>query len=105
MGTSTAKLVLETMFNRGELAISDRINSARRYDLFERVVPDEVSGEAPWAVEEAHREMMKIAVKAYGIGTVADCADYYRIKRTDAKKAIDTLVERGEVERVRVEGS
>ena len=103
-GTSTAKLVLETMFNRGELAISNRINSARRYDLFERVVPNEISGEAPWTVDEAQREMMKIAVKAYGIGTVADFADYYRIKRTDAKKAIDVLIERGEVERARVEG-
>ena len=102
--TSTAKLVLETMFNRGELAISDRINAARRYDLFERVVPDAIADEAPWNAEVAHREMMKIAVKALGIGTVADSADYYRIKRTDAKRAIDHLVERGEIERARVEG-
>ncbi len=102
--TSTAKLVLETMFNRGELAISDRINSARRYDLVERVVPGAIADEMPWTAEEAHREMMKIAVGAVGVGTVADCADYYRIKRTDAKKAIDDLVERGEVELARVEG-
>ena len=103
-GTSTAKLVLETMLNRGELAVADRINSARRYDLFERVVPDAIADEAVWTAEEAHCEMMQIAVKALGIGTVADCADYYRIKRTDAKNAIDALVERGEVERARVEG-
>ncbi len=102
--TSTAKLVLETMFNRGELAISDRINSARRYDLFERVVPDAIADEGVWTAEKAHCEMMQIAVKALGIGTMADCADYYRIKRTDAKNAIDALVERGEVERVHVEG-
>ena len=102
--TSTAKLVLETMFSRGELAISDRINSARRYDLFERVVPGEVADETPLTAEEAHREMMRFAVKALGIGTVADCADYYRIKRTDAKNAIDALVQVGEVECVRIEG-
>ena len=102
-GTSTAKLVLETMVNRGELAISDRINSARRYDLFERVVPDAIADEAPRTVDEAQREMMKIAVKALGIGTVADCADYYRIKRIDAKRAIDHLVEQGEIQRARVE--
>lgn len=103
--TSTAKLVLETMFNRGELAISDRINSARRYDLFERVVPDAIADESPWAEVDAHRAMMKLAIESLGIGTVADCADYYRIKRTDAKHAIDDLVERGEVERARVEGT
>ena len=102
--TTTAKLVLETMLSRGELAVSDRINSSRRYDLFERVVPDAIADRAPWTSEEAHRDMMKLAVGSLGIGTVADCADYYRIKRTDAKGAIDALVERGEVERARVEG-
>ena len=68
------------------------------------MVPDAIADEAVWTAEEAHCEMMKIVIKALGIGTVADCADYYRIKRTDAKNAIDALVERGEVERARVEG-
>lgn len=103
-GTTTAKLVLETMLSRGKLAVSDRVNSARRYDLFERVVPDATADESPSTSEEAHRDMMKLAVVSLGIGTVADCADYYRIKRTDAKNAIEVLVERGEVERARVEG-
>ncbi len=103
-GITTAKLVLETMLSRGELAVSDRINSARRYDLFERVVPDATADESPLTPEEAHRDMMKLAVGSLGIGTVADCADYYRIKRTDATTAIDALVESGEVERSRVEG-
>ena len=103
-GTTAAKLVLETMLSRGKLAVSDRVNSARRYDLFERVVPDAMADESPLTSEEAHCDMMKLAVGSLGIGTVADCADYYRIKRTDAKVAIDALVERGEVERARVEG-
>ena len=103
-GTSTAKLVLETMLYRGELAVSDRINSARRYDLFDRVVPDDVADERSLSKDEAHREMMKLAVGSLGIGTVADCADYYRIKRTDAARAIDALAKRGEVERVLVDG-
>ena len=102
-GTSTAKLVLETMLYRGELAVSDRINSARRYDIFDRVVPDDFTSGDSLSKDEAHREMMRLAVASLGIGTVADCADYYRIKRTDAAKAINALVGRGEVERVTIE--
>ena len=103
-GTSTAKLVLETMLYWGELAVSDRINSARRYDLFDRVVTDGLTSGESLSRDEAHREMMRLAVASLGIGTVADCADYYRIKRTDAAKAIKALVDRGEVERVIVDG-
>ena len=103
-GISTAKLVLETLTYQGVLAVSDRINSARRYDLFERVVPDQTTSDHSLPRPEAHREMMKVAIKSLGIGTIADCADYYRIKRNDATKAISHLVEIGEIERVKVEG-
>lgn len=103
-GTSTAKLVLETLTHQGVLAVSDRIKSARRYDLFERSVPVEIASKMPLAGSEARREMMKLALGSLGIGTIADCADYYRIKRNDATKAIRHLVEIGEIERVKVEG-
>ena len=47
---------------------------------------------------------MKHAIDSLGIGTVADCADYYRINRNDAAKAVTHLVEIGEIEEVKVEG-
>ena len=103
-GTTTAKLVLETMLFQGKLAVSDRINSARRYDLFERVVPDDLVATQPLSSRDAHRLMMTLAIRSLGIGTVADCADYYRIKRTDAANALNELVEQGDVERVKVDG-
>ena len=103
-GTTTAKLVLETMLFQGRLAVSDRINSARRYDIFERVVPSDLMDRPSLPRIEAHRRMMKLAIVALGLGTVADCADYYRIRRADGAKAMEHLVERGEVERVHVEG-
>ena len=102
--TSTAKLVLETSLHQGVLAVSDRIRSARRYDLFERVVPAEILAARSLSKIEAHREMMRLAIGSLGIGTIGDCADYYRIKRTDASAAIGHLIDAGEVERVRVDG-
>lgn len=103
-GISTAKLVLETLTHQGELAVSDRINTARRYDLFERVVPTRIALKLPLSRLYAHRAMMKLAIESLGIGTIADCADYYRIKRTDAAKAIRDLVDVGGIERVKVDG-
>ena len=103
-GTSTAKLVLETLTFQGELAVSDRVNTARRYDLFDHAVPAETASKSPFLKAEAHREMMKLALGSIGIGTIADCADYYRIKRNDAAKAIRHLVEMGEIEEVKVDG-
>ena len=102
--TSTAKLVLETLTYHGVLAVSNRINSARRYDLFDRAVPAETASKTPFSRVEAHRKMMKLAITSLGIGTIADCADHYRVKRTDAGNAIKHLVDVGEIERVRVEG-
>ena len=102
--TSTAKLVLETMLHQGVLAVSDRINSARRYDLSERVLPPEVALIRPVPKIDANRMMMRFSIESLGIGTVNDCADYYRINRTEAAKAINSLVENGEIERVKVDG-
>ena len=104
-GSTTAKLVLETMLHQGKFAVSDRLRSARRYDLYERVVPEHLQTAQPQSEIEAHRTMMRLAIGSLGIGTVADCADYYRIKRNDAAKAMKYLVETGEVEPVEVEGA
>ncbi len=103
-GTTSAKIILETMLHRGELAVSDRVNHARRYDLINRVVPSDVLASDPLNREESHLLMMKLAISSLGIGTIADCADYYRIKRTEAANAIQTLSERGEIERVKIDG-
>ncbi len=101
---SGAKIVLETLLSQGKLAVADRVKSARRYDLIDRVVPDEIAAEPALTDIEAHRKMMRFAIRALGIGTAADCADYYRIKRVDATRAIEHLVSTGEVERVKVDG-
>ena len=102
-GTSTTKLVLETLMFQGKFAVSDRINNARRYDLIERVIPQSHLN-TDISRDEARRQMMKLAISSMGIATDYDLADYYRIRRAEAQAPIKSLIEQGEIERVKVEG-
>ena len=102
-GTSTTKLILETLMFQGTLTTADRKNSARRYDFIERVAPESILNiDIPR--DEAHRQMMKLAISSLGVATDQDLADYYRIRRAEAQAAIKSLLEQGEIQRVEVEG-
>jgi uncharacterized protein YcaQ len=50
------------------------------------------------------RELLRIAARAHGIGTVADFADYFRIKTREAQRHVAELAEAGDLREVRVEG-
>ncbi|MBT3996548.1 MAG: winged helix-turn-helix domain-containing protein [Chloroflexi bacterium] len=103
-GYTIGKVAAEWHFAVGALSIGDRRNFARYYDLTERVVPAEhLNGVTP-TTEEAHREMMLMAVTAHGIGTAEDFADYYHLKNGDAKKRLAELVETGMIQQLGVEG-
>jgi uncharacterized protein len=103
-GYTAGKIAAEHHFTIGNLSIGDRKNFARYYDLTERVIPAEhLNGETP-SVEESHREMMKLAVKAHGIGTAEDFADYYHLKNAQAKARLGELAEAGQIQIVSVEG-
>lgn len=103
-GYTTGKIAAEWHFKKGALSIADRKNFARYYDLTERVIPAEhLNGYSP-TTKEAHREMVKLAVTAHGVGMVEDFADYYHLKNAQARVAINQLVTAGEVLRVEVEG-
>ncbi|MDP6666516.1 MAG: crosslink repair DNA glycosylase YcaQ family protein [Dehalococcoidia bacterium] len=103
-GYTTGKIAMEWHFATGALSVADRKNFTRYYDLTERVIAGEyLSGTTP-SITESHREMMRIALGAHGIGTAADLADYYRIKNADAAARLAELVEEGTAQRVNVEG-
>src|SRR5690606_4264306 len=103
-GYGKGKIALEWHFRTGSLAIRERRNFARVYDLPERVF-DAAVLEAPAVPRDvAEREMLRMAARAHGVGTARDLADYYRIKVPEAKKQLVELVDAGELERVRVEG-
>jgi uncharacterized protein len=94
---------LEVMFRLGEVVSAGRTNFERTYALPEQVLPPEVIAREV-SEEEAKYQLMKRAAVAHGIGTLSDLADYYRIKQTQAKDALQRLVDEGEVREVAVGG-
>jgi uncharacterized protein YcaQ len=90
---------------RGEVSVTDRrgSNNARVCDITERVIP---GAHLERIVDrgEALRELLRIASRAHGIGTVSDFADYYRMKIREAQRHVAELVEAGDLREVRVEG-
>lgn len=103
MGT-IPRVVLEAQFARGVLAIADRRPGfVRAYDLAERVIPAEQFGRTI-PVEDANREFIRQAARAYGIAIADDLADYFRMPMRDARPRIAELVAAHELESVQVEG-
>lgn len=102
-GWSHAKLALEYQFAHGRLAVKERRNFARVYDLAERVFPHLVAGPALPA-EDAQRQMVRNGLRAMGVATAKDVADYYHLKVAEVRARLPELVSTGEAEVVRVEG-
>lgn len=98
------KVALEYHFWTGDLTSVERRGFSRVYDLPERAIPGEYLDADPVSREEAHREFLRIAARAYGTGTGSDLADYYRIRMPEARPRLAELVEAGELTEVEVEG-
>jgi uncharacterized protein len=98
------KMALEYLFWAGRAASARRINFERHYDLPERVLPPAVLAVPTPSVEEAQRELVRIAARAYGVATEPDLGDYFRLPRADSKARVAELVDAGELVRVEVEG-
>lgn len=103
-GWAKGKTALEVLFRSGELAVADRPNFTRRYDVAERVIPAEVLDRPTPAPEEAWRRLLRMAVRGHGIGTAADLCDYYRLKLRQATPVIDDLVRDGSLIEARING-
>jgi uncharacterized protein YcaQ len=104
-GWSQARCVVEALFMRGQVSVTDRrgSNNARICDLTERVIPREHLARV---IDrgEAMRELLRIAARAHGIGTVSDFADYFRMKIREAQRHVSELVDAGDLREVSVEG-
>lgn len=103
-GYGRGKLALEYLFAIGKLGAYRTAHFERLYDLPERILPPEVLAAPTPTREEAHRELLLKSARAHGIGTVADLADYYRLKKTPTRRLLDALVSEGALEAVRVRG-
>ena len=101
-----AKMVLEALWNAGEIVIAGRVSGFHRsYDLAERVIPREVL-DAPAPDETTRdRELAVRAVRARGALTDAGIAEHWRLRGGAARVRphADALVAERVFERVRVE--
>ena len=68
------------------------------------VLPAEVLNAKTPTEREARSELLLLATKSLGIATASDLLDYHRQRPGVAKPVLAELVQRGELEQVRVEG-
>lgn len=103
-GLAKGKRALEWLYVTGRLAIHERTPQfVTRYDLPERVIPSEVIAEPTPTRAEAIDELLLTAAAAYGVATVPDLADYFRLPIKEARARVSLLVREGLLESVEVD--
>ena len=85
---SAVKIAVEWLLDIGDVVCVQRRGWRRVYDLPERAVPAELLGPEP-DDEECLTRLVGFAGQALGVGTVADIADYHRLKQVDVKRVLD----------------
>lgn len=102
---SPAKVALEILFDAGELTPARRSGQFERvYDLTERVLPPTVRAQGPVSKDDSLVELVRIASRAHGIGTIRCFADYFRLDQRDARRAVEQLESAGDLLPVSVTG-
>ncbi|MCG2802099.1 MAG: winged helix DNA-binding domain-containing protein [Cellulomonas sp.] len=102
---TVAKRALEYLFFTGAVTSAGRTASfERRYDLVERVLPPAVLAAPEPTDADALRELLAIAARAHGVGSLRCLADYFRMGSARARPAAAELVEDGVLEQVEVAG-
>lgn len=94
-----AKIALEYLYDIGELAIANRINFQRIYDVPERVLPAWVDREEPPA-EQAMKRLLEVSMRALGICTRAQVGNYLHLKPTEANPIVEALIADGRFVRI-----
>ena len=99
-GWSEVKLLLERLYDCGELVSAGRTKFSRLYAL-----PEQVALPKPTLSKEAQKlALITKSVAAVGVGTAEDIADYFRFRTTETKPLLKQLVEAGEAVEVEVGG-
>jgi uncharacterized protein YcaQ len=101
---SDVKRAFEWLFWSGQITSARRRGFVRLYDLPERVLPPAVIATPTPSVEDAQRELVRIAARACGVAAERDLRDYFRLPAADASARVAELVEAGELRPVAVEG-
>jgi uncharacterized protein YcaQ len=99
------KVALEHLFWSGQISARRRPSDfARIYDLTERVIPAHVLARPVPTESEARKELLVLAARHHGVGTMDDLTDYHRQKNAPCKPLLAELVEEGRLLPARVEG-
>ncbi|EYT53497.1 hypothetical protein H490_0110375 [Leucobacter sp. UCD-THU] len=99
---SDTKRAVEMLFAWGEVVSHGREGFQRRYALAEQVLPAQAL--EPVEREQAQRALVERAARSLGVATLADLADYHRLKAADARSAVRALEDDGVLLPVRVTG-
>lgn len=102
-GWSDVKLGLEYLFRWGEIFTAGRTRFERRYGLAEHVLPPGAL-DVEMTREDGIRHLVRHAMRAHGVGTASDIADYFRLRVDDTTRTLRELVDAGEVVPVQVPG-
>jgi uncharacterized protein YcaQ len=90
------KTALEALFYLGRITARRRPHDfARVYDLRERMIAAEALARPALPEHEARKELLVLAAKYHGVGTLQDLADYHRLTPTLCKQPLAELVEEG----------
>jgi len=100
------KQAASCLWATGQLAIRERRNFLRTYDLPERVIPDEVRRRRV-PRREAMRELVRISIAGHGWAGLKTIVDTFRLskRRKDVVQALRELTDAGEVVPCAVDGA
>ncbi|MDQ6778805.1 MAG: winged helix DNA-binding domain-containing protein, partial [Actinomycetota bacterium] len=85
---SEVKVAVEWLLDLGEVVCTTRRGWRRVYDLPERALPAGALAGAELSGEECVRGLLEISGRALGVATVADLADYHRLRRADVRAVL-----------------
>lgn len=93
-----AKRVATALWSSGELAIRERRNFQRTYDLTERVIPEDIRRKSMTARTALETLLLK-ALEGHGWATTGTLASTWRLRnrREEIHSALRRLVDRGQV--------
>ncbi len=104
-GRTNGKRALELLFWAGRVSARRRASDfARVYDLTERMLPAEVLARPALTEDDARRELLGLAARHLGVGTLGDLTDYHRLNVPKSRPRLAELVEDGRLHEVRVKG-